>query len=137
MGADSKMKTVDVIIPLYNGAKWIRETLDSALGQSYKPNKIIVVDDGSTDGSKDLIYNREDILLLQNPAKGVASSRNFGFEHSTADFVAFLDQDDIWHPDHLKLLIEKLNLNYIVKKKNFHLNKYKHQMDSLLNLNCK
>lgn len=110
METDTKMKTVDVIIPLYNGARWIRETLDSALGQSHKPNKIIVVDDGSTDDSKEIVssYRRADVVLLQNSKKGPSHARNLAVERSDSEFVAFLDQDDLWHPDHLKLLIEAL-----------------------------
>jgi len=84
------MANIDVIIPLYNGTKWIRETLDSALSQSFKPNKIIIVDDGSTDGSRELVYNHESIVLLRNPGRGEGgeSARNFGIQHSEAEFVA-------------------------------------------------
>jgi len=99
------VKSVDVIIALYNGAPYIRETLDSVLAQTLKPNKIIVVDDGSTDGSVKLVYDRPEILILKNPGKGACMARNYGLEHSSVDFVAFLDQDDQWHPDHLRLII--------------------------------
>ena len=78
---DMEMKKVDIIIPVLNGAKWIQGCLDSALGQSHKPNRIIVVDDGSTDGSQDLVYKRKDILLVKNTSHGLASARNFGFKY--------------------------------------------------------
>ena len=99
------MKSIDVIIPLYNGALYIRETLNSVLAQTLRPNKIIVVDDSSTDDSFSLVYDQPEILLLKNPGKGACMARNHGVEHSSADFVAFLDQDDLWHPDHLRLMI--------------------------------
>jgi len=98
---------VDVVIPLYNGKKWIKETLDSVFSQTLKPNKVIVVDDGSTDGSYELVSKIPGIALLRNPNKveeGPASARNLGFDQTTTPFVAFLDQDDVWHPDHLKIL---------------------------------
>lgn len=101
----------DVVIPLYNGSKWISETLDSVFKQSLSPGRIIVVDDGSTDDSYDIVSKLPNVILLRNPGKGVASARNFGFEHTTAPFLAFLDQDDVWHPDHLRILSEALARN--------------------------
>lgn len=103
--------SVDVVIPLYNGSKWIQETIDSVFRQSLKPNSIIVVDDGSTDGSQDIVAKIPEVIMLRNPGKGTGSARNFGFEHTTASFIAFLDQDDIWHPDHLKILSGLLEHN--------------------------
>jgi glycosyltransferase involved in cell wall biosynthesis len=96
--------TVDVIIPLFNGARWIRDTLDSVLAQTHQPTTVFVVDDGSTDGSLERVHQRPDVVVLRSPGKGANMARNFGLERSGADFVAFLDQDDLWHPDHLRLL---------------------------------
>jgi glycosyltransferase involved in cell wall biosynthesis len=95
---------VDVVITLFNGKKWIIETLDSVFNQSLKPEKVIVVDDGSSDGGMDIVARYAEVILLQNQGKGCTTARNFGFRHTTAPFVAFLDHDDIWHPDHLRIL---------------------------------
>lgn len=103
------MKSVDVIIPLYNGAPWIKETIDSVLAQTLKPSKIIVVNDSSSDDSVKHVYNQPEILLLSNPGKGAEMARNFGLKHCDSEYVVFLDQDDLWHPDHLKLMIGTLS----------------------------
>lgn len=98
-----------MIIPLYNGEKWIRETLDSVLGQSLPPSEIIVVDDGSTDASPSIVEGYTEVELIKNKGgDGPAASRNLGFKRSSAEAVAFLDQDDLWHPDHLKYLSQSL-----------------------------
>jgi len=96
--------SVAVIIPLYNGAPWIEETIESVLFQELKPNDIIVVDDGSTDGSPKLVRNYSDVTLLTNTGKGSSAARNSGILKTNSTFLAFLDQDDVWHPKHLKNL---------------------------------
>lgn len=95
---------VAVIIPLWNGSAWIGQTLDSVLIQDLRPREIVVVDDGSSDGSPDIVRGYPGVTLLRNPNKGSSSARNFGLAHTTAPLVAFLDQDDLWHKAHLKLL---------------------------------
>lgn len=100
--------SIDVIIPLFNGAPWIKETIDSVLKQDAKINDIIVVDDGSTDNSIEIVSSYPHVKLLKNPSKGSATARNFGLFNSGSPFVAFLDQDDVWHPHHLTLLLEVL-----------------------------
>ena len=105
------MNKVDVIIPLFNGAPWIRETLDSVLAQTCPVDKIIVVDDGSTDNSVEIVKEYSDVVFSRNPNKGASSAKNFGLEQSCAEYVAFLDQDDIWHKDHLRILAKLLDEN--------------------------
>ncbi len=100
------MATVDVIIALYNGEKWIRQALESVFQQTYKPGNILVIDDGSTDLSLKVMRDYPQVTVLQNPVHGGSNSaRNYGLRYSKSDFVAFLDQDDLWHPEHLALLI--------------------------------
>jgi glycosyltransferase involved in cell wall biosynthesis len=95
---------VAVIIPLFNGSQWICQTLESVFSQSQPPREVVVVDDGSQDESPDIVKSFSGIILLRNPDKGSHCARNFGVQHTTAPLVAFLDQDDIWHRDHLRLL---------------------------------
>jgi glycosyltransferase involved in cell wall biosynthesis len=97
-----------VIIPLFNGEPWIRETMDAVFAQTLPPAEVVVVDDGSTDRSPELAQAYSDVVLLRNPNKGALSARNWGFEHISSPLVAFLDQDDFWHPDHLKRLHDAL-----------------------------
>jgi glycosyltransferase involved in cell wall biosynthesis len=95
---------IAVIIPLYNGASWIRITLNAVLRQSVPADEIVVVDDGSTDGAPDIVREFPKVRLLTNPKKGANFARQFGCEATSAPYVAFLDQDDLWHPHHLRHL---------------------------------
>lgn len=98
---------VAVVIPLFNGARWIEETLDSVYSQEQIPSEIIVVDDGSTDASPRIVAERfPTTTLLPNKGKGSSHARNVGIENSCSPLLAFLDQDDLWHPSHLRTLAE-------------------------------
>ncbi len=99
---------IAVIIPLFNGSKWIRSTLKSVFSQSHLPKEVIVIDDGSTDQSVEIVQSFTKVKLLHNPNKGSHFARLLGFNQTTAPLVTFLDQDDIWHPDHLHLLHQSL-----------------------------
>jgi len=93
---------VSVIIPIYNGAHFVREALESVLSQNYAPIEIIVVDDGSTDASSTIIQqfgSRIQCCFQKN--SGTAVARNKGVILSHGEYLAFLDQDDVWH--HSKL----------------------------------
>ncbi|MCS3700200.1 glycosyltransferase involved in cell wall biosynthesis [Salinibacter ruber] len=100
---------VSVVIPLFNGEEYVRETLDSVLAQTLAPREIMVVDDGSTDASPTIAEEYPEVQLLTNPGDGSNAARNYGFHHTSADAVAFLDQDDLWHPQHLQHLSEALS----------------------------
>lgn len=102
---------VSVVIPLYNGEEWIDETIQSILAQIHRPQEIIVVDDGSTDDSPEIARSYADVTLLHNPGNGTGAARNHGFQHTSAPLVAFVDQDDLWHPTHLSLLVRLLQDN--------------------------
>lgn len=104
-------KLVSVIIPNYNGEHFIRKTLDSVLNQTYQYFEIIIVDDCSTDRSPEIIeeYSRKDsrirlIRLIENG--GVANARNQGILQAKGDYIALLDNDDLWAPDKLERQIE-------------------------------
>ena len=90
---------VSVVIPNYNYANYLREALDSVLAQSYSDIEIVVVDDGSTDGSKDVIAAYDDrINAIFQKNEGVSAARNNGVLAGSGEFIAFLDADDAWLP---------------------------------------
>ena len=98
---------ISAIIPLYNGAKFIERSIDSVLGQLLAPVEIIVVDDGSTDTGPEIVERMaasHPIKLLRKPNGGQSSARNLGVTSSIGNFIALLDQDDIWYPNHLQEL---------------------------------
>lgn len=101
---ENSNNNVAVIIPLYNGAPWIKETIKSVLIQDLKPAEIIIVDDNSSDDGCEIVKNFKNVSLVANEGKGSSMSRNLGTKLSKSPFIAFLDQDDLWHPSHLRLL---------------------------------
>ena len=106
------MPTVSVIIHTYNNEKFIAETVESVLNQTYKDYEIIVVDDGSVDGTRDaLMPYMQKIRYHYKENGGIASAKNAGIGLSQAEFVAFLDHDDLWVPDKLQLQMEHFNEN--------------------------
>jgi glycosyltransferase involved in cell wall biosynthesis len=106
------MLTVSVIIHTYNNEKFIAETVESVLNQTYKDYEIIVVDDGSVDGTRDaLLPYMQEIRYHYKENGGIASAKNAGISLSQAEFIAFLDHDDLWVPDKLKLQMESFNEN--------------------------
>lgn len=99
---------ISVIIPLYNKVCTIARTLDTVFQQTYTDYEIVVVNDGSTDGSADVVRSIDDsrIRLISQTNAGVSAARNRGFEEARGEFVAFLDADDEWKPDYLETQIQ-------------------------------
>ena len=93
------------IIPVYNGGRYIAEALASVLAQSYRPMEIIVVDDGSTDDSAEIIRALPGVTYIRQENSGTAVARNTGVAVSRGQWIAFLDQDDRWTPDKLAVQI--------------------------------
>jgi glycosyltransferase involved in cell wall biosynthesis len=93
---------VSVVIPTYNCGQFVCAAIDSALAQSCGPLEVIVVDDGSTDETPGILnrYGARVTVVRQKNA-GVSSARNTGIQHARGELVAFLDADDLWHPDKL------------------------------------
>lgn len=87
---------VSVIIPTYNRASFLPDALASVLEQDYRAVEILVVDDGSTDGTAELVCSQPEIKYIHQPNQGVAAARNTGIRHSQGEFIAFLDSDDTW-----------------------------------------
>jgi glycosyltransferase involved in cell wall biosynthesis len=100
--SDSKPKPsetplISVIIPVYNGAAFINDAVQSAFNQDYRPLEVIIIDDGSTDNTAEIVELSEyPVKYFRQEKKGVAAARNKGMEKATGRFVAFLDADDIW-----------------------------------------
>ena len=100
---------VSVVIPCFNRIKTLFRSIDSVVNQTYKPSEIIIIDDGSTDGTRDFILNSyPNIKYFFQPKKGVSSARNKGIRESSSDWVAFLDSDDEWLPQKLEKQINQL-----------------------------
>ena len=99
---------VSVIIPVYNVFPYLQEALESVINQTYQNLEIIVVDDGSTDGSGPLCdkYRYDSrVKVIHQVNRGLSGARNTGFDHMTGEYVAFLDSDDILFPDMIQRLI--------------------------------
>ena len=102
------MPTVSIIVPVYNVEKYLRECLDSILNQTFKDFELILIDDGSKDKSGEIcdeyakIYNN--ITVVHQKNQGQAAARNNGVKISEADWIMFVDSDDVIHPDLLQFL---------------------------------
>jgi glycosyltransferase involved in cell wall biosynthesis len=111
---------VSCIIPVYNGERYLAEAIESVRAQTYRPIEVIVVDDGSTDGSADIAQSYDDARYIYQPNQGVAVSRNTGIAAAQGDYVAFLDQDDRWTPDKLSVqmgyLLEHSHVDYVLAR---------------------
>ena len=109
---------VSVIIPLYNRVTLVEETVNSVLLQTYTNFELIIVDDGSNDGSlllaKSLAEQDERIAIYSRPKelpRGANSCRNFGLKKSKGDYVKWLDSDDLLMPDALSIQVENIEVS--------------------------
>jgi len=97
------MTLVSTIIPAYNAYEYIRESIDSALAQTHRAQEIIVVDDGSTDGTPGLVLEYgSSVRVIRQQNSGPAAARNRGVRAAVGSWVAFLDADDTWLPEKLQ-----------------------------------
>lgn len=102
------MDLISVIIPAYNAEKYLQEAVDSALAQSYPACEIVVIDDGSTDGTIAILDGYgERIRVVRQANSGAARACNAGVAVAQGSWIAFLDADDIWMPDKLSRQIEQ------------------------------
>lgn len=100
---------ISVVMPCYNGAPYVEESIESVLRQSYPQVELIIVDDGSHDASDQIIARLAAdhpgrVNVLHQTNNGPYAARNHGLAHARGNFVAFLDADDTWHPDALRQL---------------------------------
>ena len=106
VGTRRKTPLVSVIIPTYNRGWILQEAIESVLTQEFGDFELIVVDDGSTDNTRDILNAyKEDIIILRQANKGVSAARNMGIASTSSRFIAFLDSDDLWLPDKLSTQI--------------------------------
>jgi len=100
---------VSVIIPVRDGERYLPEALDSLLGQSAPPGEVVVVDDGSTDGTARILASYGDALrVVYQPPSGQFAAANRGVEASSGEVLGFLDADDLWTRDALAVRLERL-----------------------------
>jgi len=112
MATTSKQPLVSVIIPTYNRGWVLREAIDSVLAQDFKDFELIVVDDGSTDNTGEILDSYDqDLIVLRQSNKGVSAARNRGIAATAGRLVAFLDSDDLWLPPKLSSQIDFFNSN--------------------------
>lgn len=103
---------VSVIIPVYNGEKYLAEAIENVKNQHYQPLEIIVIDDGSTDNTAEIAAEFKDsIRYIYQKNSGPSAARNCGIKMANGDVIAFLDVDDIWSDDKLKLQVGYLANN--------------------------
>jgi len=105
----SAIATVSVIIPVFNGERYIRQAIRSVLAQTFEDIELLVVDDGSTDGTAEAVRScRDRIHYTRQPNGGASKARNEGIRRSRGRYIAFLDADDLWRPEKLALQVEYL-----------------------------
>lgn len=104
------MTFFSVIIPLYNKENFIKNTIKSVFDQTFQDYEIIVVNDGSTDKSEEIVleFNDSRLRYYSKENEGVSTARNFGIEKAQSDYITFLDADDYWYPEFLSVMFEKI-----------------------------
>jgi glycosyltransferase involved in cell wall biosynthesis len=108
-----KQPLISCIVPVFNAQRYLPETLHSILAQTYRRTEIIVADDGSTDGTAEQVagYGSR-IRYVRQPNAGPAAARNLGLNIARGEFVAFLDQDDLWHPEKLARQLDRFDARH-------------------------
>jgi glycosyltransferase involved in cell wall biosynthesis len=105
-------KRISIVIPVFNGKDFIFDAVNSVLNQSRPADEIIVVDDGSTDGTSEIVAGfGTSVSVVRLPNQGVGAARNAGIQAARGDWVALLDADDVWHPQKLTVF-EKAFTDY-------------------------
>jgi glycosyltransferase involved in cell wall biosynthesis len=98
---------VSVILPVFNGERYLAEAIDSVLAQTYRPLEILVVDDGSADGTariaQDFAQQESNVLYFRQSNRGIGAARNCGVAHAQGEYLAFLDADDLWSESKLAI----------------------------------
>lgn len=103
--------SVGVVIPTFDRAHTLARALDSVFAQTLPPQQVIVVDDGSTDSTAELVAGYPGVCYLRQENRGVSAARNLGIRHCGCDWIALLDSDDEWLPEKLRVQFEALAEN--------------------------
>lgn len=93
---------ISAVVPTYNRADLISRAVESILAQTRPPDEVIVVDDGSSDDTRDVVSRYREVRYLRQSNAGASTARNLGVENARYEWIAFLDSDDVWLPDHLE-----------------------------------
>jgi glycosyltransferase involved in cell wall biosynthesis len=101
---------VSAVMPVYNAEATVLHALDSLRAQTFQPLEIIIVNDGSTDGTMDLLHHQPDIMLLDHSHRGIAATLNEGITAASGDYIARMDADDLCHPDRIEEQASYLNI---------------------------
>ena len=103
---------VSVVVPAFNAERWLGETIASILAQDHRALEVIVVDDGSTDATAAVAAQHAErdarVRIVRQPNRGLGAARNCGLAHAQGEYVAFLDADDLWSTEKLRLQLERL-----------------------------
>lgn len=108
---NNRTSAISVVIPVYNSERFVAEAIDSVMNQTLKPRQVILIDDGSTDGSAAIMKSYSDATYHYKQNGGLCSALNAGLKLVDGDYIAFLDSDDYWELDKLELQMQFLSGN--------------------------
>jgi glycosyltransferase involved in cell wall biosynthesis len=103
---------ISVIIPVYNGERYVAQAVESALAQTYENFELVIINDGSTDQSRQAVaryLERPNVRYIEQENRGVAAARNAGIRAASGELIGFLDQDDLWLPEKLAVQVAYLD----------------------------
>ena len=116
---------VSVVIPVYNGERYLAAAINSVLRQDYGPLEIIVVDDGSIDRCAEIAKSFQGVKYTYQENQGHAAARNTGIASAIGDFIGFLDADDLWTPEKISKQVDRLkqhpSTGYVISKMRYFL----------------
>jgi glycosyltransferase involved in cell wall biosynthesis len=111
---------VSIVVPVFNGARYLGAALQSAFEQDYRPIQVIVVDDGSTDATAKAVRSFKEVIYIYQSNQGAYAARNQGISVALGEFIAFLDADDLWTRNKLSLqidwLTEHMDIGYVAAR---------------------
>ncbi len=100
---------ISIIIPVYNGDTFIQQAINNVLAQHLLNAELIIVDDGSSDNTAQIINSNASVIYIYQPHSGVSSARNTGLKHAKGEYIAFIDCDDVWNENAISKMLEVLN----------------------------
>lgn len=103
------MQNISVVLTCYNGARWIRRAIESILAQTYEDFELVIIDDGSTDNSKEIVASHlcdERVRYIYKKNRGFSATVNRGIKESNGSLIGFIGQDDLWMPNKLELQVK-------------------------------
>lgn len=104
-----KTPLISVILSVYNGQNYVKEAIESVLAQDYSNIELVLVNDGSTDNTENILETYSDrTILISQSNKGLGSGRNSGIKASSGHYIAFIDHDDFWEPNKLRAQLEEI-----------------------------